>query len=105
MARSPIRYDYANRRLVYLRETSAYWIIAGHVSLSIYCGNSHSPSTTRPVPTTSITAEKEPSSCDRDHSPHSIGGGTRLPGRCAIDHTYPVSNIFLRGCWIDSSRN
>ena len=23
----------------------------------------------------------------------------------AIDHTYPVSNISLRGCWIKSSRN
>ena len=76
MARSPIRYDYANRRLVYLHETSAYWIIAGHVSLSRNTrGNSHSPSTARPVPTTSTSAEKEPSSCDRDHSPHSIGGG------------------------------
>jgi hypothetical protein len=67
-------------------------------------GNSHSPSAARPVPTTSISAEKEPSAGDRDHSPHSIGGGTRLPGRCAIDYTYPVSNLSLRACWIDSSR-
>ena len=105
MARSPIRYDYANRRLVYLRETSSCWIIAVHVSLSICCRNSYSPSATRPVPTTSISAEKEPSACDRDHCPYSIGGGTRLPGSSAIDHTYPVSNISLRVCWIESSRN
>src|SRR5438046_2504229 len=105
MARSPIRYDYGNRRLVYICETSSYWIIAVHFSLSIFSGNSYSPSTTRPVPTISISAEKEPSAGDRDHYPRSIGSSTRLLGSCAIDHTYPVSNLSLRACWIESSSN
>ena len=43
IAHSPIRYEYANRRLVYIRETSSCWTITGHISLSIYCGNSYSP--------------------------------------------------------------
>ena len=70
----------ANRCLVYIRETSLYWIIAVHVSLSICCGNSYSPSPTGSVPTTSISSEKEPSAGDRDRCSCSIGGGTRLPG-------------------------
>src|SRR5207244_11685329 len=105
MASSPIRYDYANRHLVNIRQTSLCRIIAIHVSLSICCGNSYSPSATRPVPTTSTSTEKKPSAGDHDHYSRSIGSATRLLGSCAIDHTYPVSNLSLLACWIESSRN
>src|SRR6266702_1322912 len=74
------------------------------LSLYIFCGNSYSPSATRPVPTTSISAEKKPRVFHRSHCSHVARCGARLLGSCSIGSTYAVDHVSLWIGGIESSR-